>query len=47
MVKIAQLEAAATFMMEKQKAEQWAKILQIQGVVATAKARARVYKDYT
>ena len=34
-------------MMEKQKAEQQGKMLQIQGEVARAKARARVYKDYT
>ena len=45
--KIAELEAEATFMMEKQKAEQQAKMLQIQGEVARAKARARVYEDYT
>ena len=45
--KIAELEAEATFMMEKQKAEQQAMMLQIQGEVARAKARARVYKDYT
>ena len=45
--KIAELEAEATFMMEKQKAEQQAKMFQIKGQVARAKARARVYKDYT
>ena len=45
--KIAELEAEATFIMEKQKAEQQAKMLQIQGEVARAKARARVYEDYT
>ena len=44
--KIVELEAEATFMMERQKAEQQAKMLQIQGEVASAKARARVYKDY-
>ena len=42
-----ELEAEATFMMEKQKVEQRAKMLQIQGEVARAKARARVYEDYT
>ena len=46
-VKISELKAEATFMMEKQKAEQQAKMLQIQGEVARAKARARVYEDYT
>ena len=45
--KIAELKAEATFAMEKQKAEQQAKMLQIQGEVARAKARARVYEDYT
>ena len=45
--KIAELKAEATFVMEKQKAEQQAKMLQIQGEVARAKARARVYEDYT
>ena len=45
--KIVELEAETTFMMEKQKAEQQAKMLQIQGEVARAKARARVYEDYT
>ena len=45
--KIAELEAEVTFMMEKQKTEQQAKMLQIQGEVAKAKARARVYEDYT
>ena len=34
-------------MMEKQKAEQQGKMLHIQGEVARAKARARVYEDYT
>ena len=43
--KIAELEAEATFLLEKQKAENQAKILQIQGDVARAKARARVYED--
>ena len=43
--KIVELEAEATFMMEKQKAEQQGKMLQIQGEVARAKARARVYED--
>ena len=33
--------------MEKQQAEQQAKMLQIQEEVARAKARDRVYKDYT
>ena len=42
-----ELEAEATFMMEKQKAEQQAKMLQIEGEVARAKARTRVYEDYT
>ena len=45
--KIEELEDEATFIMEKQKAEQQAKILQIQGEVARAEARARVYEDYT
>ena len=45
--KIADFEADLTFIMEKQKAEQQAKMLQIQGEVARAKARARVYEDYT
>ena len=45
--KIVELEAKATFMMEKQKVEQRAKMLQIQGEVARAKARTRVYEDYT
>ena len=45
--KIAELEAEATLMMEKQKAQQQAKMLQIQGEIARAKARARVYEDYT
>ena len=44
--KIAELQAEATFMMEKQKAEQQAKMLQLQGEFARAKARDRVYKDY-
>ena len=44
--KVAELEAEATFLLEKQKAENQAKILQIQGEVARAKARARVYEDY-
>ena len=34
-------------MMEKQKAEQQGKVLQIRGEVARVKARARVYEDYT
>ena len=34
-------------MMEKQKAEQQAKMPQIQGEVARAKAKVRVYEDYT
>ena len=45
--KIAELEAEATFIIVKQKAEQQAKMLQIQEEVARAKARDRVYKDYT
>ena len=45
--KIVELEAETTFMMEKQKAEQQAKMLQIQREVARAKARARAYEDYT
>ena len=45
--KIVELEAEATFMMEKQKVEQRAKMLQIQGEVARAKARTRVHEDYT
>ena len=44
--KIAELEAEATFLLEKQKAENQTKILQIQGEVARAKAKARVYEDY-
>ena len=44
---IAELEAEATLMMEKQRAEQQAKMLQIQGEVARAKVMARVYEDYT
>ena len=43
--KIVELEADATFMMEKQKAEQQAKMFHIQGEVARSKARARVYED--
>ena len=43
--KIAELEAEATFLLEKQKAENQTKILQIQGEVARAKAKARVYED--
>ena len=46
-VKISELKAEATFMMEKQKAEQQAKMLQIQGEVTRAQARARMYKDDT
>ena len=34
-------------MLEKQKAENQAKMLQIQGELARAKARARVYEDYS
>ena len=45
-IKIADLEAEATFMMEKQKVKQQAKMLQIQGVVR-AKSRAKVCEDYT
>ena len=45
--KIAELEAEASFLIEKQKAEQQAKILQIEGEVTRAKARGRVYEDYT
>ena len=45
--KRAVLEAAATFMMEKQKAEQQANMLQIQGEVARVKASTRVNEDYT
>ena len=44
--KVAELEAEATFLLEKQKAENQVKILQIQGEVARAKARARVYEGY-
>ena len=44
--KIDELETEATFLSEKQKAENQAKMLQIQGEVARAKARARVYEDY-
>ena len=43
---IAELEAEATLMMETQRAEQEAKMLQIQGKVARAKVMARVYEDY-
>ena len=43
---IAELEAKATLMMEKQRAKQEAKMLQIQGKVARAKVMARVYEDY-
>ena len=39
-----ELEAEATFLLEKQKAENQAKILQIQGNIVRAKAR--VYEDY-
>ena len=46
-IKIAELEAEATFMMEKQKVEQQAKMLQIQGEVVRAKSKARVCEDYT
>ena len=45
--KTAELEPEVTFMMEKQKAEQQAKMLQFQGEVARAKARARECKDYS
>ena len=45
--KIAELKAEATFIMEKQKGEQQAKILHIQEEVARAKARDRVCEDYT
>ena len=41
------MEGEATFIREKQKVEQQAKMLQIQGEVARAKARARVYEDYS
>ena len=44
--KVAELEAEATLLLEKQKAENQEKILQIQGEVARAKARARAYEDY-
>ena len=44
--KIVELEAETTFMMEKQKAEQQAKMLQIQREVARAKARARKLHTY-
>ena len=44
--KIAELEAEVTFLLEKQKAENQAKMLQIQGEVARVKAVARVYEDY-
>ena len=43
---IAELEAEATFLLEKQKTENQAKIIQIQGEVARASASARVYEDY-
>ena len=45
-VKIAELEAEAAFLLEKQKAENQAKMQQIQVEVVGAKARARVYEDY-
>ena len=44
--KIAELETEATFLLEKQKAENQAKMLQIQGEVVRAKSRARVHEDY-
>ena len=44
--KVAELEIEATFLLEKQKAENEAKILQIQGEVSRAKGRARVCEDY-
>ena len=40
---VAELEVEATFLLQKQKAENQSKILQIQGEVARAKVRARVY----
>ena len=44
--KIAELEAEAKFLLEKANAESQAKMLQIQGEVARAKARSRLYEDY-
>ena len=44
--KIAELDVEATFMLEKQKAENQAKMLQMQEEVARTKSRATVYEDY-
>ena len=44
--RIPDLEVEATFLLEKQKAENQAKMLQIHKEVAGAKARIRVYEDY-
>ena len=44
--KFAELEAEVTFMLEKQKGQNQAKMLQIQGEVARANTRTRVYGDY-
>lgn len=41
------LETDASFMFESHRTESKAKMLQIQGEVARAKARASVYGDYT
>ena len=44
--KMAELEAEPTFLLEKQKTENQAKMLQIQGEVSRANAMAGVYEDY-
>ena len=44
--RIPDLEVGATFLLEKQKAENQAKMLQIHKEVARAKARISVYEDY-
>ena len=43
---IAELEAKATFILEKQNAEKQSKMLEIQGEFTGAKSRARVYENY-
>ena len=45
-VRIAELEAEATLMMEQQKAETQAKMFQPQREVVRAKARAQVYTEH-
>ena len=45
-VRIAKLEAEGTFLLEKQKTENQAKMLQLEGEVVRAKTRTRGYEDY-